>query len=58
MIYQGQDVEITLLRNKDSVALVRAIQSIDQEIIDIQYSAVQELDYNIYYTALVITKAE
>jgi len=56
MKYQGQNVIVKTLRNKDLVALGQAIESLNKEIVAIHYSVSNVLDHNVEYTAIIITK--
>jgi len=56
MIYQGQEVLITTLKNKDLVALERGIASLNKEIVDIKYTAYQIEPCVVEYSVIVITK--
>lgn len=57
MIYQGQEVLISTLTNKDLVALQKGIESIDKEIIDIKFAVAPQTDFNLEYSVIIITKA-
>ena len=56
MKYQNQDVNITILKNRDSVALKKAIDEITQDIVEIQYATSQIEPYITEYSALVIVR--
>ena len=56
MIYQGQEAQVKTLDGKDIVALGKAIESLNKEIIDIKISSVQETEFNYKHFAVVITK--
>ena len=56
MIYKDQEVNVTILKNKDEVALTNAIRDISQEIVDIKYTSAQLDNYTVEYSALIITK--
>lgn len=56
MIYQGQQVLVTTLKNRDLVALEKGISSLNKEIVDIKYTAYQVEPCVVEYSALIITK--
>ena len=56
MKYRGQDVIVTTLKNKDIVALGQAIDSLNKEVVDIKFAVATETDFNLVYSAIVITK--
>lgn len=56
MKYQGQDVVITTLKNKDIVSLGQAIASLNKEVVDIKFAVAMETDFNFEYSVIVITK--
>ena len=56
MKYQGQNVLVKTLKNKDLVDLGKAIDSLNKEVIDIKFAVVQSTDFNFEYSAIVITK--
>ena len=56
MKYKGQEVNVTILKNKDEVALANAIRDISQDIIEIKYTSAQLDNYTVEYSALIVTK--
>ena len=56
MNYKGQEVNVTILKNQDEVALANAIKDISQEIVDIKYTSAKLDNYVVEYSALIITK--
>ena len=56
MKYQGQDVLITTLQNKDLVELGKGIASLNKEVVDIRFAIGMETDFNFMYSAIIITK--
>jgi len=57
-MYKGQQVIVTAISNMDKVALLRAVGDIikDEEVIDIQYVAIQIEPCVYEYTAFVTVK--
>ena len=57
-MYKGQQVIVTAISNMDKVALLRTVGEIikDEEVIDIQYVAVQIEPCVYEYTAFVTVK--
>jgi hypothetical protein len=57
-VYKGQSVIVTAISNMDKVALLRAVGDIikDEEVIDIQYVAIQIEPCVYEYTAFVTVK--
>lgn len=57
-MYKGQSVIVTAISNMDKVALLRAVGDIikDEEVIDIQYVAIQIEPCVYEYTAFVTVK--
>lgn len=56
MKYQGQDVRVKTLKNKDLVELGKAIASLNKEILDIKFAVATETDFNLVYSVIIITK--
>ena len=57
MLYNGQEVMVTTLKNKDLVSLGKGIESLNKEIVDIKFAVGTETDFNFIYSAIIITKA-
>jgi hypothetical protein len=58
MNYNGQTTIVKVLKNKDLVALGQAIESLNKEVVDIKFAVAPETDYNLEYSAIIITKTE
>ena len=57
-MYKGQSVIVTAISNMDKVALLRVVSDIikDEEVVDIQYVAIQIEPCVYEYTAFITVK--